>query len=160
VLTMKGAALRTTRVLDQDRVKRTTVRRQSRFALQMVLFAGIIALIIVVIMSIFQFFSGGADNDQADIDWNAPVDHAECETVEACTALGDEYLAELEEYIDISDEPYIFFENRPRRTYQDYDVNGGLTLIEEHRELPDSAEPYLEYYAEFEALFPDEYTDT
>src|SRR5699024_5505150 len=127
---IKGAPLITMQVLDKEPVKRTTVRRQSKLALQMVLFAGIIALIIVVIMSIFQFFSGGADNDQADIDWNAPVDHAECETVEACTALGDEYLAELEEYIDISDEPYIFFENRPRRTYQDYDVNGGLTLIE------------------------------
>src|SRR5699024_1427228 len=111
-------------------------------------------------MSIFQFFSGDAPSERADIDWNAPVRHAEGGTVEECTALGDEYLAELEEHIDISQEPYIFFENRPRRTYQDYDVDDGLTLTEEHRELPDSADPYLSYYDEFDALFPDRYTDT
>src|SRR5699024_801758 len=156
---IKGAPLITMQVLDKAPVKRTTVRRQSKLLGQMVLFAGILALIIVVIMSIFQFFSGGGPTERADIDWNAPVDHAECETVEACTALGDEYLAELEDHIDISQEPYIFFENRPRRTYQDYNVNGGLTLIEEHREVPDSAAPYLAYYEEFNALFPDRYTD-
>src|SRR5699024_3054394 len=77
----------TMQVLDKEPVKRTAVRRQSNLALQMVLFAGILALVIVVIMSIFQFFSGGGPSEQAEIDWNAPVDHAECGTVEACTAL-------------------------------------------------------------------------
>lgn len=157
---IKGAPLITMQVLDKAPVKRTTVRRQSKLLGQMVLFAGILALTIFIIMSIFQFFSGDAPSERADIDWNAPVRHAECGTVEECTALGDEYLAELEEHIDISQEPYIFFENRPRRTYQDYDVDDGLTLTEEHRELPDSADPYLSYYDEFDALFPDRYTDT
>lgn len=157
---IKGAPLITMQVLDKEPVRRTTVRRQSKLLGQMVLFAGILALTIFIIMSIFQYFSGDAPGESADIDWNAPVEHEECGTVEECTELGDEYLAELEDYIDISQEPYIFFENRPRRTYQDYDVNGGLTLIEEHREVPDSAEPYLSYYEEFETLFPDRYTDT
>src|SRR5699024_698478 len=127
-------------------------RRQSKLIGQMVLLAGILALTIFVIMRIFQYFSGDPPTERADIDWHAPVEHEECGTVEACTALGDDYLAELEDHIDISQEPYIFFENRPRRTYQDYDVNGGLTLIEEHREVPDSAAPYLAYYEEFDAL--------
>src|SRR5699024_2869203 len=156
---IKGAPLITMQVLDKEPVRRTTVRRQSKLIGQMVLFAGILALTIFVIMSIFQYFSGDPPTERADIDWNAPVEHEECGTVEACTALGDEYLAELEDHIDISQEPYIFFENRPRRTYQDYDVNGGLTLIDEHREVPDSAAPYLAYYEEFDALFPERYTD-
>lgn len=88
------------------------------------------------------------------------MDHPDCGTVEECSALGDAYLEELGEYIDISQEPYVFFENRPQRTYQDYAVDGGEPeLIEEVRELPGEAEDYLGYYDEFEALFPDEYTD-
>ena len=156
---IKGAPLITRQVLDKEPVRRTNVRRRSKLLGQMVLFAGMLALMIFIIMSIFQYFSGNPPPDSADIDWNAPVEHEECGTIEECTDLGDEYLAELENHIDISQEPYIFFENRTRRTYQDYDVNNGMTLIEEHRELPGSAEPYLTYYEEFETLFPDRYTD-
>lgn len=162
-LKVNEAPLITRQVLDKEPVRATNVRRQSKLALQLVLFAGILAVAIFIIMSIFQFFSGDGGSDSADIDWDAPVEHAECATVEECTEIGDGYLAELEDHMDISQEPYIFFENRPRRTYQDYDVNDGLTLSTEHREMPGDAadtETYLSYYEEFETLFPDEYTDT
>src|SRR5699024_1033890 len=85
---IKGAPLITMQVLDKRPVNRTTVRRQSKLALQLVLFAGILALTIFVIMSIFQYFSGDPPTERADINWNAPVEHEECGTVEECTGLG------------------------------------------------------------------------
>ncbi|CAM4240890.1 hypothetical protein [Lacicoccus alkaliphilus] len=157
---IKDTPLITRQVQDKEPVSEGTFRKPATLLGQLIIFATGIALLIFLIMSVFEWFSAPGQNPQADIDWNAAVDHPDCSTVEACTVLGDRYLSALEEYMDISREPYVFFENRPRRTYQDYAVDDGAPeLIEEVREVPGGAEPYLGYYDEFETLFPEEYTD-
>lgn len=157
---IKGTPLITRQIQDKEPVNEGTFRKPAKFLAQLVIFATGIALAIFLIMSLFEWFAGPAQNQQADIDWNQPVDHPDCSTIEECTALGDDHLRELEEYMDISREPYVFFENRPRRIYEDYAVDSGEPeLIEEVREVPGDAETYLGYYDEFETLFPDAYTD-
>ncbi|MCD2138732.1 hypothetical protein [Salinicoccus halitifaciens] len=149
----------TNRLQNKDPVDEGTFKKPAKLLTQLVIFATGLALAIFLIMSLFEWFSG-PESQEADIDWQQTVDHPDCSTVEECTALGDAYLEALGEYIDISQEPYVFFENRPRRTYHDYAVDdGNLELIEEVRELPGEVEDYLRYYDEFEALFPDAYTD-
>lgn len=157
---IKGTPLITRQVQDKDPVSEGTFRKPAKLFAQLIIFATAIALLIFLIMSLFEWFSGPQQNPQADIDWNAAVDHPDCSTVEECTALGDRHLNELGEYMDISREPYVFFENRPRRVYQDYAVDDGAPeLIEEVREVPGDVETYLGYYNEFESLFPEEYTE-
>ncbi len=158
---IKGTPLITAQVQSKEPVSEGTFSKPVKLLGQLVIFASIIALALFLVMNTIEWISTPDQNRQASIDWNEAVDHPDCTTIRECAELGDAYLHELGGYIDISHEPYVFFENRPRRVYRDYAVDGtgAPELIEEVREVPGDAETYLGYYEEFEALFPDEYTE-
>ncbi|WP_020007723.1 hypothetical protein [Salinicoccus albus] len=95
---------------------------------------------------------------ETDIDMGAAVDHEDCGTVQECKDLGDQYLAELDQYIDIQDEPDVFIENRTRNNLITYEVeNFELTDPEYHNELPVGTEAeFVEIWEMFQRVIPNE----
>ena len=105
--------------------------------------------------------SGGNQNIKSDIDWSEAIDHDDCQTVLECTELADSYLAELLEYVDFGDEPHIFFENRSRENFLDYQVEGSeLVDRESYSDLPVGDEDeFIDLWTTLTTVFPGEYIE-
>lgn len=93
---------------------------------------------------------------QAEIAPERPVDHPDCSTVETCTALGDQYLGALDDYIDIEDTKHLFVENRSQVDYLTYPVEDmALGAPEVHQPLPFGDEAaFTEIWTRFTHFFP------
>ncbi len=130
-----------------------------RFILQIGGLAAAAALLIGGAIFLLQLISGPGEEYETDIDWQAPVDHADCGTIEACRALGDEYLDALGDYVDIQDEPHVFIENRTRHDYITYEIDDGfgLTRAEHENPLPVGSEAeFKEIWERFTAIIPND----
>lgn len=143
---------------DTDEFPQSPLFDSGNFLLQ---FIGLAIIGLVIVgggIFLLQNLTSQDDATDTDIDMNASVDHADCATVEECKDLGDEYLAELEQYIDIQDEPDIFIENRSRNNLITYDVEDfELTNPEYHNELPIGTEAeFTEIWNMFQTIFPQE----
>lgn len=138
---------------------KTPLQDAGRFLAQIAGLAILAALIIGGGIFLLQKISGPGEEYETHIDWQAPVDHADCSTVEECRDLGDQYLTELGEYVDIQDEPHVFIENRSRYDFITYQVDDSLELTEPEREneLPIGSEAeFKEIWERFTAIIPNE----
>lgn len=145
-----------------DKQPKAPLQKVWRFMLQLIAIALIITGVSLSILYIFSGFSERPEDValETDIDDAAPVDDEACSTVGECRELGDEYLDEINEYIDIQDEPHVFFENRTRTTFIDYEVDDEMNLTDQTEENPlpvGSEEEFEEIWSRFSAIFPDEY---
>lgn len=94
------------------------------------------------------------------IDWDKEIDHEECSTVKECQEVGDSYLEEIEQYVNFGEEQHIFFENRTRTTFTDYDlVDGQLANKNELQEMPFDSQEYENLWTTFYEIFPHEYLE-
>ena len=105
------------------RIPETSARRSGRTVVQLLAISALLVLLFTGGFRLMEFISGDSASFEADIDWSKEVVHADCDTVKTCAELGDEYLKELREYVNLQDEPHIFFENRTRTTYINYEIN-------------------------------------
>lgn len=138
---------------------KTPLYDAGRFIAQIAALAAAAALIIGGAVFLLQKLSGPGEEYETDIDWQAPVDHGGCATVEECRDLGDRYLRELGEYVDIQDEPHVFIENRNRYDYITYAVDDDFELVnaEHENELPiGTEEEFMEIWERFTAIIPGE----
>lgn len=158
-------ALHQAGIIEASKVKRYSKKPWSqpqklwRFILQLVAAALIITGIGLTVLYAFDLF-GGTNEYDTFVDDSTAVEHSECGTVGECRALGDSYLQELEDYINILDEPHVFFENRTRTTFVDYSVDDDLNLDTrtESNPIPVGSESdYTEIWERFSTIFPDEY---
>ena len=103
--------------------------------------------------------TGGGAAHEAEIDPDQAVDHAECNTVAECRALGDDHLAALGTYIDIRESPHMFVENRTQIQYITYTVaDFALADPTEHAALPVGSQDEFEaIWTRFRTFFPDEH---
>lgn len=150
-------------VRDESELPASPIHKVWKPLLQLVGAALAITVVILLVLNIFTWLSPEDDEYATDVDDGQAVDMAACDTVGECRELGDNYLEELEEYIDILDEPHVFFENRTRMTYIDYAIDEDLNIAgsEYINDLPvGSEEEFMEIWERFTAIFPeDELTD-
>ena len=142
-----------------DEMPKTAFHDAGRFLLQIASLALAAALVIGGGIMLLEQLSGPGEEYETDIDWQQPVDHAECTTIEECKELGDRYLDALKEYIDIDEEPHIFIENRSRTDYITYTVDDELNLTDPVHEnsLPvGTGEEFREIWHRFTAIIPPE----
>src|SRR5699024_3143483 len=111
-----------TEVKDRD-IPETGAQRSGRTVIQLLLLAAVIVLLFTGVFKLLEYISSDRVTCEADIEWAQEVEHNDSDTVETCAVLGDEYLKELKTYVDLQDEPHIFFENRTRTTFINYEIN-------------------------------------
>ncbi|WP_017548078.1 hypothetical protein [Salinicoccus carnicancri] len=141
-----------------DDMPGTALHDAGRFFLQIVSLAVAAALVILSGMMLLEL-GGPGEEYETDIDWQQPVEHADCATIEECKETGDRYLDDLSEYIDIDEEPHIFIENRSRTDYITYRVDDELRLADPAHEntLPvGTEEEFREIWDMFTAIIPPE----
>ncbi|WP_411843682.1 hypothetical protein [Salinicoccus sp. HZC-1] len=130
-----------------------------RFIAQIAALALVAALVLGGAIFLLQQISGPGEEYETYIDWQAPVDHDSCSTIEECKNLGDRYLGELAEYVDIQDEPHVFIENRSRFDYITYQVGGDFQLTDPdyQADLPIGTEAeFMGIWEKFTAIIPNE----
>ena len=155
----KAGLIEASKVIRHQRKPKPPVKRLWMFILQLIAAGMIITGIVLSVLYLFDYFSS-RDVYETVVDDSMPVESDECSTVGKCRALGDAYLSELEEYIDIMDEPHMFIENRTRTNYIDYEIDASLNLGEADEENPlpvGSKESFEEIWERFSRIFPEEY---
>lgn len=144
---------------ENRKIPSNQISKSGKFLLQIIMLAAVLLLIFVGGFKLLDYINTDGETFEADIDWIQPVEHEECGTVETCKELGDNYLNELREYVDLQDEPHIFFENRSRTTYinyeiEDYEIIGSET----ENALPFGTEAaFKNMWEVFSYVFPNEY---
>ncbi|CDZ99225.1 hypothetical protein BN1048_00352 [Jeotgalicoccus saudimassiliensis] len=140
-------------------IPETAVKRTGRTVMQLFVLAAVIVLVFTGGFKLLEYISSDRALFEADISWNQEVMHDDCDTVKTCAALGDEYLEELKSYVDLQDEPYIFFENRTRTTFINYEISDfNITGSEKVNPLPfGKEEMFTEMWDAFRYVFPRRY---
>lgn len=103
-------------------IPETDLRKSVKMFTQLLLLALVLVLLFTGGFKLLESISSDNENLNANVDWSKEVVHEDCSTVETCAVLGDHYLSELKKYVDLQDEPHIFFENRTRTTYINYEI--------------------------------------
>lgn len=142
-------------------IPETAAQRSGRTVIQLLLIAAVLVLLFTGGFKLLEFISSDRVSFEAEVDWSLEVEHDDCDTVETCTALGDRYLSELKEYVDLQDEPHIFFENRTRTTYIDYQIKDFKIADKEvENSLPlGDEETFMSIWNTFQAVFPHRYLE-
>lgn len=117
-------------VTRHDKKPKAPIQKVWRFIVQLISIAILVTGATLIILYAFDWFSPDEETFEVSIDENMPVNDGECDTVKTCRELGDQYLDELHDYIDILDEPHVFFENRTQTNYVDYTVDENFNLSE------------------------------
>src|SRR5699024_443089 len=136
---------------------KTALHDAGRSVLQIAALALAAALITGGGIFLLQQLSGPGEVRGTDINWQQPVDHPDCATIEECKQLGDRYLDALSGYIDIDEEPHISIANRSRTDYIAYRVDDDLKLSgpEHENALPvGTEEEFREIWDRFTAIIP------
>lgn len=146
-------------IAEDRKIPGNQISKSGKFMLQIAMLALILILMFIGGFKLIEYINTDGETFEANIDWNQPVEHAECQTVETCAALGDNYLNELREYVDLQDEPHIFFENRSRTTYVNYKIEDyEIADSEVENELPFGTEDaFTSMWDVFQYVFPHEY---
>ena len=149
-----------TEVKDRD-IPETGAQRSGRTVIQLLLLAAVIVLLFTGGFKLLEYISSDRATFEADIDWAQEVEHNDCDTVETCAVLGDEYLKELKTYVDLQDEPHIFFENRTRTTFINYEINKfEIAGSEQENPLPfGKEETFTAMWDVFQYVFPHRYLE-
>lgn len=135
---------------------------KSLYVLPRIFILAVIVLILFLsIMFLFEYLSERGDYPTY-VDWGERVEHPNCETVEECAMLGNELIDEIEDHINLLNDPYVFHENRSTVNYITYDIdNDGIPhspVI--HNPLPfGEAEDFLEIWQLYANIVPDEYVN-
>ena len=131
---------------------------KSLYVLPRIFILAVIVLVMFLsIMFLFEFLSERGDYP-THVDWNAAVDHPDCETVEECAIYGDALIDEIEDHINLLNDPYVFHENRSTVNYITYDIDddGMPHNPTEHNALPfGEAEDFLEIWDLYANIVPD-----
>lgn len=148
-------------IAENRTIPNSKVQKSGKALIQLIVLAAAIVILFLGGFKLLESVNHSGADHEANIDWAQPVDHPECNTVETCMEVGDEYLAELGQYVDLHDEPHIYFENRSRTNFIDYDVqNFELTEREVQNELPaGKEETYTEIWNVFSHVFPKEHIE-
>lgn len=146
-------------IAENRKIPDNQLNRSGKFLMQIFMLAAVLLLIFVGGFKLLEYINTDSETLEADIDWRQPVEYAECKTVETCAELGDNYLNKLREYVDLQDEPHIFFENRSRTTYINYEIEDyEITGSETENALPFGTEAaFTDMWDVFSYVFPDEY---
>ena len=154
------AFISSTEALDRD-IPESGAERSGRTAVQLLLLAALIVLLFTGGFKLLETISSDGTPLEADINWDLEVAHQECSTVETCAELGDEYLKELKTYVNLQDEPHIFFENRTRTTFINYEIEDyELAGSEMENPLPfGEEETFTAMWDIFQYVFPHRYLE-
>lgn len=123
------------------------------------IFSIIVLILFLSVMFIFEYFSERGEYPTY-VNWNAPIEHPDCETIEACADYGDALIQEIEDYINLLNDPYVFHENRSTVNYMTYNIDehGMPHSPETHNSLPfGMAEDFLEIWHLYANIVPDDY---
>lgn len=153
-------------IIDTKRVKHrnlppTKINKAGKNILQLIFIGLGLFLVAYFGFLLMDRLSGTESHIESNIEWSQSIDHPDCQTVLECKALGDSYLDELSTYIDFGDEPHIFFENRSREYFIDYQVEGTeLTDITVKGDLPaDNEGEFIDLWHTLTRVFPEQYLD-
>lgn len=146
-------------IAENRSIPKDKIHKSGKAVLQLLSLAVLLVIIFTVGFKLLETIDSDNSHVEANIDWELEVDHAECQTVEECTELGDQYLSELKEYVDLQDEPHIFFENRSRTTFINYSVKDyELAEREAVNPLPvDEEKNFIRMWDVFSYVFPHQY---
>lgn len=144
---------------ENRQIPETGLRKSGKMLSQLLLLALALILIFTGGFKLLESISPGSETFETNIDWSQEVVHEECSTVKTCADLGDRYLKELREYVDLQDEPHIFFENRTRTTFINYKIEDfEITGSNEKNPLPfGDEETFKSMWNVFQQVFPQRY---
>ncbi|MGO1923685.1 MAG: hypothetical protein ACTH14_07655, partial [Jeotgalicoccus sp.] len=142
-------------------IPETNLRKSGKVFIQLLLLALVLILLFTGGFKLLESISSDRETFEADVDWSKEVVHDDCSTVETCAELGDRYLSELREYVDLQDEPHIFFENRTRTTFINYEIaNFEIIGSDEENPLPfGDEESFKSMWGVFQHVFPNRYIE-
>ena len=146
----------------EDRpIPETRLRKSGKVFLQLLILALVLILLFTGGFKLLESISSDKETYEADVDWSQEVNHDDCNSVETCTDLGDRYLSELREYVDLQDEPHIFFENRTRTTFINYEIEDFEIIGSDVKNpLPFSnEETFKSMWNVFQYVFPQRYIE-
>ncbi len=144
---------------ENRQIPETGLRKSGKVFIQLLMLALVLILLFTGGFKLLESISSDRERFEADVDWSKEVVHDDCSTVETCRNLGDRYLSELREYVDLQDEPHIFFENRTRTTFINYEIED-FEIIgrDEKNPLPFSdEESFKSMWGVFQHVFPHRY---
>lgn len=159
ILTERGFISST--IAKNRKIPETGLRKSVKMFIQLLLLALVLLLLFTGGFKLLESISPDSETFEADIDWSKEVVHDDCTTVETCRTLGDYYLSELREYVDLQDEPHIFFENRTRTTFINYEIEDFEIIgSDEENPLPvGDEETFTSMWHVFQQVFPNRYIE-
>ncbi|HBV23120.1 MAG TPA: hypothetical protein DEB42_04965 [Jeotgalicoccus sp.] len=142
-------------------IPETGLRKSVKMFIQLLILALGLLLLFAGGFKLLESISSDSETFEADVDWSQEVMHDDCSTVETCTNLGDSYLSDLREYVDLQDEPHIFFENRTRTTFVNYEIEDfEITGSDVKNPLPfGDEETFKSMWHVFQQVFPNHYIE-
>lgn len=142
-------------------IPETGLRKSGKMFIQLLLLALVLILLFTGGFKLLESISTDSETFKAEVDWSKEVVHDDCSTVETCADLGDRYLSDLREYVDLQDEPHIFFENRTRTTFINYEIEDfEITGSDVKNPLPfGDEETFKSMWNVFQQVFPKRYIE-
>ena len=119
----------------------------------------VILIMFLSVMFLFEYLTDRAEYPTY-VDWGEEAQHSECETIKECAELGNQLINEIEDYINLMNDPYVFHENRSTTNYRTYEIdkNGMPHSPIEHNPLPfGDEEEFLAIWTLYTDIVPDDY---